>query len=516
MKLLPRQIVKSQSGTAPVLILVAILGLVIFLAFANLGSFKDRLFSLLYPKPASYAAGSYTLVGTHPFAAAQSTAQGKILAALYPFNGKLYVGFGDYGANTGPINIAPYDPATNTFSSSFLASNTESINNFREINGSLYAPAIDPRGSVYNYLFAKGEPWNDAASSGVDGEHIFDVVSLTGTDLIAVGSGLSSGSVNAAVWRTTDGTNWAKILETPPINASSGGAARYYFAGIYNNKLYVQARDDFGTAGNNIQPQSKIFDGTAWTNGPNLFSSCTASISCTPLGWRPQTFAGKMVYKSWPNPGWGYLEYFDGTKDYTVTAFGINDFTINNGYLYALGSDGIIRRTTNLTSWEVYATAPVNHQSLAILNDILYIGTTDSKLYKYSESTNLVSPTPSASLVFSPAPSAPASASPSPSPVASAGPVDTIIPTISITAPIAGATLTRNSSFRISVSATDNVAVGKVEFYVDNALKCTDTSSAYDCQVKIGGKPGALHNISAKAYDLSGNASSATVTIKTK
>src|SRR5688572_11387418 len=62
-------------------------------------------------------AGSFSHVGVHPDAAAQPTSTGKVLATLKGFNGKIYAGFGDYGSNTGPIGIRPFDPLTNTFGS---------------------------------------------------------------------------------------------------------------------------------------------------------------------------------------------------------------------------------------------------------------------------------------------------------------------------------------------------------------------------------------------------------------
>src|SRR3989338_2426812 len=47
----------SQKGLAPIiLILLAALGIIIYLLLTNTASFKDKLFGKLYPKPSSYAA----------------------------------------------------------------------------------------------------------------------------------------------------------------------------------------------------------------------------------------------------------------------------------------------------------------------------------------------------------------------------------------------------------------------------------------------------------------------------
>src|SRR5262249_49411890 len=49
---------------------------------------------------------------------------------------------------------------------------------------------------------------------------------------------------------------------------------------------------------------------------------------------------------------------------------------------------------------------------------------------------------------------------------------DTTPPTVSITSPTNGATVSRGSTATITASATDNVKVSRVEFYINGALKC--------------------------------------------
>ena len=50
-----------------------------------------------------------------------------------------------------------------------------------------------------------------------------------------------------------------------------------------------------------------------------------------------------------------------------------------------------------------------------------------------------------------------------------------------ITRPTNGSTVSRNTSVTIAATATDNRSVARVLFYVNNTLKCTDTTSAYSC-----------------------------------
>ena len=56
-------------------------------------------------------------------------------------------------------------------------------------------------------------------------------------------------------------------------------------------------------------------------------------------------------------------------------------------------------------------------------------------------------------------------------------PPDTTPPSVSISAPSAGSTVAGTKT--VTASATDNVGVAKVDFYVDDVLTATDTSSPY-------------------------------------
>lgn len=91
-------------------------------------------------------------------------------------------------------------------------------------------------------------------------------------------------------------------------------------------------------------------------------------------------------------------------------------------------------------------------------------------------------------------------ATPTPTPVS-----DTISPTVSITSPKDGSTFPRNSWITVSASASDNVGVKKVEFYVNNSLLATDSTSPYAISWKIPSIRNATYTLYAKAYDAAGN-----------
>lgn len=150
--------------------------------------------------------------------------------------------------------------------------------------------------------------------------------------------------------------------------------------------------------------------------------------------------------------------------------------------------------------WDTTAASNANHSLVAKAYDSAgNIGT--SSTVTVAVNNVLPTPTPSPSIVPTPVPT--------PSPASS----DTTQPTVSLTTPANGATLTRNSTANITADASDNIGVVKVEFLVNGAVTCTDTTASYSCSWKVPGKPNASYTLTAKAYDSAGNSSSAVVSV---
>ncbi len=94
---------------------------------------------------------------------------------------------------------------------------------------------------------------------------------------------------------------------------------------------------------------------------------------------------------------------------------------------------------------------------------------------------------------------------------------DTQAPSVSITSPANNSQVDRNTNVTISANASDNVAVLSVQFYVNNALTCTDTTAPYSCVWSVPNPPKKTYVLVAKAFDTSGNfASSTPVTVTSK
>lgn len=85
---------------------------------------------------------------------------------------------------------------------------------------------------------------------------------------------------------------------------------------------------------------------------------------------------------------------------------------------------------------------------------------------------------------------------------------DTTAPTVSISAPANGATVSGTAS--VTASSGDNVGVTKVEFYVNGSLMATDTASPYSFSWNTASAANGSYTLTAKAYDAAGNVGQAT------
>ncbi|HLL53769.1 MAG TPA: S8 family serine peptidase [Myxococcaceae bacterium] len=81
---------------------------------------------------------------------------------------------------------------------------------------------------------------------------------------------------------------------------------------------------------------------------------------------------------------------------------------------------------------------------------------------------------------------------------------DTTAPTTSITEPTGGSTVS-GTAVTVSASASDNVGVSKVDFYVGATLIGSDTTSPYSVSWNSTGVANGSYNITSKAFDAAGN-----------
>jgi subtilisin len=84
-------------------------------------------------------------------------------------------------------------------------------------------------------------------------------------------------------------------------------------------------------------------------------------------------------------------------------------------------------------------------------------------------------------------------------------PQDTAPPSVMITSPLLFQRVQPNSTAQIRASASDNVGVQRVEFYVDLVGKCVDTVAPFTCSWTVPPGRGLYYLIEAYAFDAAGN-----------
>ena len=93
------------------------------------------------------------------------------------------------------------------------------------------------------------------------------------------------------------------------------------------------------------------------------------------------------------------------------------------------------------------------------------------------------------------------------------GSVDNIPPTVSITNPANGAIVARKSTVNITATASDNVGVTRVDFLVNGAVQCSDTTAPYSCSWRVPGAMNKTHQLQARAFDQAGNSATASIQV---
>jgi hypothetical protein len=88
---------------------------------------------------------------------------------------------------------------------------------------------------------------------------------------------------------------------------------------------------------------------------------------------------------------------------------------------------------------------------------------------------------------------------------------DTTPPTVAITAPAAGATV--SGTIQAQASASDDVGASKTELYVDGSLKSTLAAAPWNFALDTTTLTNGSHTLAAKVYDAAGNSSSAQVSV---
>ncbi|MEZ0392145.1 MAG: Ig-like domain-containing protein [Pseudobdellovibrionaceae bacterium] len=358
-----------------------------------------------------------------------------------------------------PANVGPTVSITSPSSgSSFSAGMSIAIN----------ASASDSDGSVSKVEFFNGStklgedltaPYSFTMASAVEGSYSLIARATDNAGAVANSAAVSI-TVNAVAPPPPSGTSQTLLTSQVPAQMNLNDGVSYELgmrftstaAGKITGIRFFKASSESGTH------TGKIYSSSGALLASVVFSAETAS------GWQqmslasPLSIAANTEYTVSVNTGAGY---------YVATNLGMAS-QISNGVLRSVvGNNGVYG--------SIGSRPTSSYESSNYFRDIVFVADSGS--------------TP-----------------PPPPP-----PSDVSAPVASITSPVNGATVTVNTTIAIQASASDDIEVTKVEFYVNGALKCTDTSAPYSCNWLVPKRTGRTHSLQVKAYDASGKSGSSAI-----
>ncbi len=277
-------------------------------------------------------------------AAAQATPFGKTIGALGRAGSKVFLGYGDYNTNTGPVDIGQIDAAdlTATPTAAIEDLQTEQIILFRRLSdGRVLAPAVDATGVAGGHYAERSAVgvWAERADRiSALALHVFDLVEGPGGVLFACGSAFEgpaeSGDSGAAIWKSTDdGATWA--LDYSIFDANVGETHRFNWLAVVGDTVYARSNQ----TGAGAAPQ--MVQWTAVDGWQEIAHALPADLG------PGQPFRDGYAL---PNGHWGYsdyngpLTYFDGTDATAISVSAVGFDVGDDGALYWLTLLGDLMR----------------------------------------------------------------------------------------------------------------------------------------------------------------------------
>ena len=227
------------------------------------------------------------------------------------WNGQVYRGAGDYNENAGKVPILSFDIATNRWQ--FHGDMPDqAIHSYEVINGTLYAPGIDPTGSwdAGNFYYLKDGKWKTMRTIP-NGIHNFDMIEFDGKIFAGVGTEDADDTVAVS---TDEGASWTYVplyKDGQPLDTSGYKWSRTYEFTRYNDQLYALISFQL-----NIGSSYMVF---RYEDGKMVWLSDQVS----------RLISGSSVSRKY----WGGEFEFDGACYLTLSSlYAIRDFSDQDSY----------------------------------------------------------------------------------------------------------------------------------------------------------------------------------------
>lgn len=329
---------------------------------------------------------------------------------MQTYNGRVYLGHGDFNTNAGPIPVVYYDPSAGKFITQYTV-NEEEINQYKVLNGKLYIPGTDAREdwSYGNfYTLEDNDQW--AANRTIpNANHVYDLAYYNGRLYAATG---------------TTKPGWGEVLASDDMGKTwtSQMCQNMMFPGSWattlfelNSTLYASGKMYFypdaaikGTVAN----YTNMLAITGTSSYAQRYSTSLASGISTSYVYyivRPMTFNNSLVYLSQKLESSHYLPNsmyvatgLTQSRKVTLpeTAALPSDLLVRDNTLYTLayvknaagGYTNIVYQSSDLQTWSELFRFQTDTfaRSFEELNGDFYFGLGCDTLYKPTSTGNIL------------------------------------------------------------------------------------------------------------------------------
>lgn len=326
---------------------------------------------------------------------------------LQVWRGRVYLGYGDWIGNSGPVDIWYYTPTASCFlSETVYVSPTrpaaqvdeEAIHRYVVIDADLYIPGTDPTESWdWGNLYQNGGDGWEKKRTIPNGLHVFDLASYSGDLFAAIGP-----TRTMPLLRSSDGgLTWTQV-----VTITDAGYTRFYNLYELDGTLFAVKRPtDAYTKPMVYHYQSSRFVSTAVQLVPDRTDTPIVvyddmvpfgdTVLYVPWYWNghiSSTWPLTALYVIRPDQDGQPVSFFDGRHP--------RDIAVADGLVYVLDAGGprevwdqelpdpagytaTIHASMNLTGWIPVATAHFTDtpNALEVLDGVAYIGTYGGDVY---------------------------------------------------------------------------------------------------------------------------------------
>jgi hypothetical protein len=330
---------------------------------------------------------------------------------LHPFNGELFLGYGDGMANKGPVAIISFQPDEKDWRYHFMAQE-HLVARFRDIDGELFIPGAEPFEGIPGRNYLKNYDFGNIFRLFPNGGfvkyrtvpialHIQDIAKL-GPNYFCTAGTANEGWQKAwgAIFKSTDGCvtwNSSYDMEGPEEAVTRLGAIRPFRDRLYAfgfafevdaDQRFLFTPDAFG------KEEAIVYDGKAWSTQDLVQDEglltvldaeefdrrlvLNAGFYDTEVDTSPPAVFSKLY--AWSGKG-------KADKVLDRELLKIADMFVDGEWLYLLVRQGDTRqvlRTRDLVGFEtvVDLTEQLGAGRIAVLDGFLYIGCKEGEVYR--------------------------------------------------------------------------------------------------------------------------------------